>query len=473
MRYSRRIRCACEHVYLTAVCLFLLWDVAFMTEAEWTFAIRPAFPWIWRVLAVCALGMSRGRIRAMAWPALLLVWMAGTSLYRGTEVFRAVLPAMDHGVLAFLVVGLTPFAVEERRLKAYLKGLLALWTALYTLQSLIGLWAALSGHAVFSLKGTWYIGVNLGDHRLYMMAYVTTGAVKTGMSVLLALLGAAMTRRWPGRIAYGVCMLIHLACLALTDCRTAFIALGAALGLAAAVLILRGRVRDRQTSRRVLRWGCAVLAVMVMTGGVYLALSGVLTALSPHVPQELENINILELPGELLPSAHAEEAAVRHRGLDQGDLFNGRSAIWRGALALLQAEPKFLVTGTTSALSGALTNAHIPADAGAQVTFKHVHNIYLQTLVNWGVPGLLLLAGLLAALARASWRLMLGRNIALWQRFVPLAAVYMLLCDLVDCHLLLSEGTPMLYFASLSAALALRMGGREESGMRLASDGQT
>lgn len=444
-------RGACENVYLTAAGFFLLWNLFFMTEADWTFAAQDWFPAVWYGLAAAALLLGQFRMGAAQLLGALLVWMAGTSLLHGTEVLRAVRPALSNGVLAFLVIAPIPFMIRQSRLQRWLRVILTCWTAGMTLLAATGLWAALTGHAVFSLRGTWYIGVNLGDHRLYLMAYVTTAAVKLGMSVLMTMMLTGLTKSRVGRGLCGVCALIQLICLALTDCRTAFIALGAALGILGAARLLRGGWR------RSARVAGSLLTAAALTAGCYLALTGTLKALAPHVRQELHNINLLELPGEILPEA-AAEGALQHRQLEADNLFNDRQAIWQGTWALLKSEPQVLLTGTTSALSAELTNAHIPVQARTGLTYKHVHSLFLQTLVNWGVPGLLMLSAFAALVLAAGVRILLRKDRPVWLRFAPAAAAYLLLCDLIDCHMLLSEGTPMLLYGSLFASLTLAQG---------------
>ena len=446
---ARRWRNVCEHVYMLCLSFFLLWNVFYMTEAQWTFDVRGAFPAVWLGLAAAALLMCRMRPGAAGWLLALPVWMAVASAYRGAEVLQAQLADIWRAVLAFGVVLMAPRVVRRERLLRYVKAVLLLWTVCLTLQALIGLWAALTGHAVFSLKGTWYIGVNLGDHRLYLNAYVITGAVKMGLSALLAVLLAAMCRRVAARVLCGACAALQLVCLALTDCRTAFIAVGFALGLMAAVWILQG-----VKARPALRWMAALAAVAAAVVLAYAGLSGLLTAASPLVPQELENLSLPELPAHLLPHA-AAEGAVQHRALEAANLFNSRQIIWQAALRLLWREPRFLLTGTTTALAPALTDAQIPPDMYPGYAFQHVHNVYLQVLVSWGLPGLVLLGAFLVCFLRAAWRVMVRHDLPGWQRLLPVPVLYMMLCEMVDCFTRLSEDSPLLLFACLFAGMTL------------------
>ena len=442
-----RLRTAAEHLYMLAVCFFLLWNLLYMTEARWTFPVLEAIPAVSVGLAAASLLLCRRPVKAGLLLALPL-WMVVASAYRGAAVLQMQLPQIARAALALGVMLPAPLIVRRERLMRYVRAVLALWTGAMTLQALIGLWAALTGHAVFSLQGTWYIGVNLGDHRLYLNAYVTTGATKMGLSVLLAVLAAAMTRRRPLKLLYGLCAAVQLCCLSLTDCRTAFIAVGASLGVMAAAAFLHGG-----GPRRALALAAVPLGVLA----AYVCLSGLLTLLAPHVPQTLENLTLTELPAQLLPQA-AAEGAVQHRTLDAGNLFNDRQIIWQAALRLLGEEPRFLLTGTTTALSPVLTNAMIPPDMYPGRDFVHVHSLYLQTLVSWGIPGLALLGALLWRFLRAAWRVMaVHEGLPLWQRLVPAPVMYVLLCETVDCFTRLAEESPLLLFACLMAGLTLRL----------------
>lgn len=448
---AKKLRGFFEHAYMLAVCAFLLWDIAYMTEAQWTFDVRGAFPAAWCLLAAAGLALSRFRLGAGWLAAALLAWMGAVSAYRGVQDAQA--GALAHGVLAFLVVLPAPRAVGFDRLGRYLRGLLAVWTAFLTAQAALGLWAALTGHAVFSLKGTWYIGVNLGDNRLYLNAYVTTGAVKLGLSALMALLGAAISRKGTPRALYALCAAVQLLCLSLTDCRTAFLAVGAGLGLMTMALLLHRGGRSRR------RLACALIAVPLLTVGTYVLLTGALSALAPHVAHELDNLTLLELPAQLLPAASAEEA-VQHRALAADNLFNDRQVIWGAALRLLGSEKRFLLTGTTMTLSPALTNAYILPGAYAGRPFAHVHSIYLQTLVAWGLPGFLLLLAFMMIFLLAARRVLMKHQLPLWQRLVPVPALYVMICETVDCFTRLSEGSPMLLYGCLFAGLTLVIDGR-------------
>lgn len=440
----RNIRNVLEGAYLLLAGFFLLWNVLYMTETRLSFALQPLLPVLGVGAAVMALALQRFRPGWTALPLVLLLWMAASSALNGT--LDQQWGSLGNGVIAFLAILPLPRAVQRSRVKPFLRWMIALWTACFTLQGLIALWAAFTGHAVFSLRGTWFIGLNLGDGRLCLNAYVTTGGAKMGLSILLALLGALMERK--GRWLYVSCMAVQLAALALTDCRTAFIALGAAVGLCAALAIGRSQMK------RPLCLLCGVMAAAACTAGIYLLLGAMMNAAAPQLPRNLENIPLTALPAHLLPEAAAEEVAA-HRPIDPNDPFNGRTAIWQAAWALMQHQPRTLLTGVSAPLAKLMTNLYCAENV--TLTYEHVHSIYLQTLVNWGLPGALLLLAMLAAFAGKTLRLW-RRDASLWQWCLPLPALYVLICESVDCFTRLNALSPMLLWACLFAALTKAAG---------------
>ena len=319
-----------------------------------------------------------------------LGWMLLISAIRGENVLAAEWQYLKEGIIAFLVLAPLPGCLTENRFRQFLKGTIAVWTTAITCQAAIGLWAAISGHAVFSMKGTWYIGMNLGDHRLYLNAYVTTAAAKMAMTVLLTAILFALSRTKRAKIACVMAILVQCGALALTDCRTAFVALGVAAGFCAWTLLGAKAHMPSKLNHR-------LMLPMLMAAGIILCyglLTGVLTLLAPSVaPGPLDNVNLLEFPAHLMTEASAEQEVILdstpvHRNIDTTDTFNGRWGIWKGALRLLKAQPELLLTGTSAPLAAGMMNLY--TDPGTKY-FQHAHNLYLQTLVSWGIPGLLIL----------------------------------------------------------------------------------
>ena len=205
---------------------------------------------------------------------------------------------------------------------------------------------------------------------------------------------------------------------------------------------------------------------VLMAAGIILCyglLTGVLTLLAPSVaPGPLDNVNLLEFPAHLMTEASAEQEVILdstpvHRSIDTTDTFNGRWGIWKGAIRLLKAQPELLLTGTSAPLAAGMMNLY--TDPGTKY-FQHAHNLYLQTLVSWGIPGLMILLTVIAMFLMQTVRIS-KRNQPLWVLMLPLPVIYLLVCELVDCFTMLSTGSPMLYW------LCLLMGAVDAQARRL------
>ena len=98
-----RLRTAAEHLYMLAVCFFLLWNLLYMTEARWTFPVLEALPAVSVGLAAASLLLCRRPAKVGLLLALPL-WMAVASCYRGAEVLQAQLPQIARAALALGVM---------------------------------------------------------------------------------------------------------------------------------------------------------------------------------------------------------------------------------------------------------------------------------------------------------------------------------------------------------------------------------
>lgn len=165
--------------YMAVAAGYLWWNLARMTEFSWTFTIMPYLGDFGIIAAIFSLILGWKKRSPIVWTMTAgLGWMLLMSAIRGENVLAAEWQYLKEGIIAFFVLAPLPGCLTENRFRQFLKGTIAVWMTAITCQAAIGLWAAISGHAVFSMKGTWYIGMNLGDHRLYLNAYVTTAAAK-------------------------------------------------------------------------------------------------------------------------------------------------------------------------------------------------------------------------------------------------------------------------------------------------------
>ena len=356
--------------YMAVAAGYLWWNLARMTEFSWTFTIMPYLGDFGIIAAILSLILGWKKRSPLVWTMTAgLGWMLLMSAIRGENVLAAEWQYLKEGIIAFLVLAPLPGCLTENRFRQFLKGTIAVWMTAITCQAAIGLWAAISGHAVFSMKGTWYIGMNLGDHRLYLNAYVTTAAAKMGMTVLLTAILFALSRTKRAKIACVMAILVQCGALALTDCRTAFVALGVAAGFCVWTLLGAKVHMPSKLNHR-------LMLPMLMAAGIILCyglLTGVLTLLAPSVaPGPLDNVNLLEFPAHLMTEASAEQEVILdstpvHRSIDTTDAFNGRWGIWKGALFNSVCKSRFTGAGA----AGAAADGHKRAAGGRNDEFVH------------------------------------------------------------------------------------------------------
>lgn len=136
------------------------------------------------------------------------------------------------------------------------------------------------------------------------------------------------------------------------------------------------------------------------------------------------------------------------------DFLNGRYRIWENTFTLFRQEPKILLWGESAYHPMEKINA-MRTEAGL-LSVSHVHNTFLQILLENGIPGLLLYLSFIVIFIWQAVKLMLDPTIPLWQKIVPVPAIGCLIADTVDVCAIATDGYPpmtILYlFIGLTAA---------------------
>ena len=154
------------------------------------------------------------------------------------------------------------------------------------------------------------------------------------------------------------------------------------------------------------------------------------------------------------PSADAgnvETLSQRPIQLD-ASILSGRQYVWLGALRVLQSNPWYLLYGISVVQPMLLVNPL----TGVELSYYHMHCMYLQVLVECGIPGLILLMMFLWRFARCAWKLMRDGSKPLWMRTLPVLPICILVAELVECLTLLSFNNPALPFLLLFMGMTMR-----------------
>lgn len=452
-------------LYGIGVVLFLLWDVVKILSFPATETIGmliTAAQWM-----LSGMVLVRGMLWKYSWSRCMaagLIWML-LSAFLQRELFaveETLLP-VQRGVFACFVCAPAACILTENQLKRFLKAFTAVWTTVYAVMSLAGVWAALQDGAIWNANSTLAIRIDPALRRLSLFHYPTVTASYLLVAILMALLGMILAQKRLFKGLYLLACLPMVLCLSLTDGRGAFVSLGAALGMGAAVPLC-DLLRKKMKTGWALAVCSGVIACAVLAAYVLLPMG--IDAFNGVKKQVQSGVLTSALAEEEAPTQEAEEdaAEAEHRTHSSLGFLSGRQYVWRAALAFLRDEPQYLLTGTSAPLVMRHLEEYLE-DAPMQ-GYMHTHNLFLQILMEGGVIGLGLLLAVLWLFARAAFRLWLDGGQAMWKRLLPIPAVAILIGEMVDYITQLSAGLQVAPLLLLFMGMTLVLGGAQKEKQR-------
>lgn len=427
-----------EFLLLGGVLFTLLWHFVHIVQFYGLPAIEAYLPMLWGGLAALLLRRGHTWQRKSFWLlAVSLGYLFLHNLFMGSWEMKIGLTTVANGLLVFGVYYQLAFGFTRERLRSFLSLSCGLWVLLESLLALGGVLAALYDQTIYTAAGTNLLGLKNG--RLHLLIYATITASDLTVALLLGCLGLVLARRPLARGLYLLGMLVMAFALGITATRTGYLTLGLGLGLCLASLALprlRTLLHDRE--------GLVRLLCVVMVAVVILTIYFVLNATIPLFNGMRQGVQ-----------AVAEEA-VQQRPLEfNSHLLTERQYIWKGVYRYFLDNPQDLLFGI--GLNHPIQR--VMPYTGSTLSYAHTHSIYLQTLLEFGLVGLALLALMLWRFGRAALRLLLHREAPLWQRMLPILPIMVLVADLAECLLMLNCGYPALYFCMLLMGMTLRFGG--------------
>lgn len=437
-----------QRLLMALVLCYFLWHIAAMFQLPQLQAVQSYLPLVWSALAgVLACRGQTWRRKSVWLLALGLGLIFLRCLAGGDELLAGGYTSIVTGIAVFGLCYQLPFALRKELVLRFLRILLGVWTAWMALLALAGLWAALYDQTFSTPAGGVYLlGIQWG--RLNLLTYCTNSASNLAFSILGGFTGLMLTRNRLGRALYALACLTMFLALSLTVARTAFLSLGFSLGLflACPLFSLLGR------RTRMPRWLCIALCGLMsiaVTVGCYLILNGALELFNTAKVELRASAEALET---IAPVAAEDITILEHRPIQLDDsMLTGRQYVWQGAYRLLRAQPLYLLWGT----SVVQPMQYVNPLTGVELVYEHMHNLYLQVLVECGLPGLILLGLFLWRFLRSAWRLMLDSARPLWMRTLPILPICALVAETVECFTLLTYSYPVLPFMMLFMGLTI------------------
>ena len=421
-------------------------------------------PTLWGLLAGALAVRGQAFRRKTTWvlaAGLALIFLR--CFFGGRDTFYWGYRSVIYGVLAFGVCYQTAFGLSKRRLLTFLRLLLALWTLFMAGLSLVGIWAALYDQTITTAAGGVYrIGVTYS--RLYLLTFCTNSGSNLALSLLAALIGMLLTRNPLGRVLYVLASLVQYAALGLTVARTAFISVSLALGLLLACGLM-AKLRGKHLSERLVRLISFILAA-ALAAGSFLLLSKSPDLFGGVKEQVRSNTDVVEST-DTEEGADTEEAAatpaprstntqstVQRRPITMDEnMLTQRQFAWQAVYRYIRQHPETLLYGTSVVMPMAEVNPLADIENAA---WDHAHNMYIQILLECGIPGIILLVLFLYSLARAALRLFFSKDKPLWQRALPVIPICILISELAECMTMLVYNLPALAFLMLFSGLVLK-----------------
>lgn len=341
----------------------------------------------------------------------------------------------------------------------------SVWAGCMSVVAALSIFCVATNSLYYTAAGT-VIGIQeyYGSYRLWITNFPTISAENLLTAAAFGMLALITAKKKWLKICFGGMLALLYVAIGLTDGRTAMIAFGILLAVAVMISVFQ-LLRHRGKVRFAAGLGAAVLTVVLVYG-----ICGFVAGLFPvdwtsvsqnqrirttQTPVEMVEIAAPKKTAEAVSLAYVdtkdsprvsllavepepvwetpeEQQVTIHREIESS--LSGRTWLWSCVLQALKDNGKMLLVG-----SSPFDYLEILYTYGFPDYQAHAHSIYLQVVLEWGMPGLILMVVFLVLFAISALRLIFNDRLAFWQRFAPAPAIALLAVELVDCFMRLSD----------------------------------
>ena len=350
-----------------------------------------------------------------------------------------------HGLWVIGACYTLPYILGRKQIRRFLRIFTAAWTAGIAVHCLIALYAAWNGIVIWNAAhgGFWGLATTGGQGgpghmewnaagsgeglRLNVILYCTVSGAVASLSGVIALCGAACEKnRWV-KLAYCLALIPMVFVMGLTDTRACYVSFAVGAGAVAGILLLR-KLRTGFCGPEAGKGRCALGWILSLGTAMVIAAAAVLlTGRTAAV------FNQMKAQGILIPAALAEGnvTVVSSRGFagSLDAILSGRVSSWKYIVRYLLNHPKAIVWGDSVWLPMRGPNAQ----PGITNMVGHPHNALLMVLLQNGIPGVALIAGMMITAVRRSFRLVNRSETPVWLALLPAVVLSVCVGDLVEC----------------------------------------
>lgn len=327
------------------------------------------------------------------------------------------------------------YVLSGKRLQKYLSFCSAFLTVGIVVLCCFGIHAAWTDKTIKTIGDGW-IGYYV-DPRLNLVYLATTTGSLLGIAILVAIMAMSATTNIIGKKLYFISLFPMILALALTDSHTAYISLPIGVGIVVAVLFVYQRRRNESICKQkhIFNWGIRIIIMIIVSIILFLGIMQITPA-----------FNMVKLRG-IIPYAYAEKndkMAVVYRGLNGSQLLSGRVEIWTTCMDYIKNNPLVLLIGKSK-----IYPLH-----DVNPLFSHCHSLYVQILLESGIPGVLLVVYFIIYTIRKSIKDVDSWITPLWIKLLPAIPIYLWIGDIVECFSWLrSSQCPMITILFISVGI--------------------
>ena len=311
--------------------------------------------------------------------------------------------------------------LTRKQLERFLLTNSIIWVVIITILCCLGIYVTwteqtipLLGNGAIQVISAW------GYIRLELVYVSTVSGVVMSITVLIGMILILNIQKYILKITMIIMLIPIIISMALTDSRTAFI--GTATGLAIIVFCYvqyfyrKRQMPDKRSNKKA--WFFGTVAMIATFAFVVFAILHI----SPI-------FNRLRTQG-LIPRAVAEETrktVVYSRGFEGSNVLTGRMDIWSSIIEHIKQEKSILLIGKSKIVPHAIYGQHYGGEYG------HSHCIYLQILVESGIPGIILILLFIGCFIKTAIQILARKDYPLWIHLLPAIPISLWVVDLVEC----------------------------------------
>ena len=411
-------------VWLIGFCV--IWELEKLINFPWA---NDVYQWI-KVGELILLGavLTRIRFRGNLWYWILVaavLWIFIAAALHSEQVLKKTEKHLMKAVLVYLLCPAVGLLVGGVSLKRFLKTFAACWTLSFTVLCLAGLYCVFSGIRITDYSGKYYLGLNSVSALTLLSDHYNTTSVNLSVSMMIALFGFAVSERKTTKVLYLLAAGCMFICLSLSGGRSG--ELSACIGLGASTALLLQKKLHQKFSKK---WALILISLLLVLA---IAVTGMLMLKAAQ--KGVNHLLNRQKAGILVTAASAEEISVTAtetteiytRSFFQSNFLSDRDLVWKEAIHAFFTHPEYWLTGTS--ISTAMTDIRAVSNIPK---VSHFHNILLQILIETGFPGLLIGLLFLFFLLRGILRLIRTADRPLWERFLILPVISVLLIETVE-----------------------------------------